>query len=42
MDDRERQRQRFKRKFTHFEIEVPVEAMSAGSVWLIAKQGWTI
>ena len=42
MDDRERLRQRFNRKFAHFEIELPVEAMSPGSVWLIVKQGWTI
>ena len=42
MDDRERLRQRFNRKFAHFEIELPVEAMSPGSVWLIVKRGWTI
>ena len=42
MDDRERVRQRFNRAFAHFEIELPVEAMSPGSVWLIVKRGWTI
>ena len=42
MDDRERLRQRFNRAFAHFEIELPVEAMSPGSVWLIVKRGWTI
>ena len=42
MDDRERLRQRFNRQFSHFEIELPVAAMSPGSVWLIVKRGWTI
>ena len=42
MDDRERLRQRFNRAFAHFEIELPVEAMSPGSVWLIVKRGWAI
>ena len=42
MDDRERLRQRFNRNFAPWEIELPVEAMSPGSVWLVVERGWTI
>ena len=42
MDDRERLRQRFNRDFAHWEIELPVFAMSPGVVWLIVQRGWTI
>ena len=42
MDDRERLRQRFNREFSHFEIELPVDALSPGKVWLIVNRGWTI
>ena len=38
MDDRERLRQRFNRGFSYFAIDLPVEAMSAGSVW--SSVGW--
>ena len=30
------------RSFPHFEIELPVDALSPGKVWLIVKRGWTI
>lgn len=42
MDDREQIRQRFNRAFAHWEIKLPVEAMSLGAVWIIVQQGWTI
>ena len=42
MDNREKLRQRFNRAFAHWEIELPVDAMSPGVVWLIVQQGWTI
>ena len=42
MDDRKKLRQRFNRAFAHWEIELPVEAMSPGKVWLIVQRGWTI
>ena len=42
MDDREQLRQRFNRAFAHWGIELPVDAMSSGAVWLIAQRGWTI
>ena len=42
MDEREQLRQRFNRAFAHWEIELPVEAMSPGKVWLIVQRGWTI
>ena len=42
MDNREKLRQRFNRAFAHWEIELPVDAMPLGVVWLIVQQGWTI
>ena len=42
MDDRERLRQRFNRAFAIWEIDLPVDAMSPGRVWLIVQRGWTI
>ena len=42
MDDRERLRERFNREFANWEIELPVDALSPGQVWLIVKRGWTI
>ena len=42
MDDREQLRQRFHRNFAHWGIELPVDAMSPGLVWLIVQRGWTI
>ena len=42
MDDRERLRQRFNREFAIWEIELPVNAMSPGRVWLVVQRGWTI
>ena len=42
MDDREQLRQRFDRNFAHWGIELPVDAMSPGKVWLIVQRGWTI
>ena len=42
MDPRERLRQRFNRAFANWEIELPVDALSSGKVWLIVKRGWTI
>ena len=42
MGNREQLRQRFNRDFAHWEIELPVDAMSPGVVWLILQRGWTI
>ena len=42
MDDRKRLHQRFNRTFAHWEIELPVDAMSPGQVWFIVQRGWTI
>ena len=42
MNDREKLRQRFNRAFAHWEIELPVDAMSPGVVWHIVQGGWTI
>ena len=42
MSDREQLRQRFNRAFAEWEIELPVDAMSPGVVWLIVQRGWTI
>ena len=39
MDNREQLRQRFNRDFAHFEIELPLDAMSPGKVWLIVQRG---
>ena len=41
-NDRDELRERFNREFAYFEIELPVDAMSPGKVWLIVKRGWTI
>ena len=42
MDDHEKLREGFNRGFAHWEIELPVDAMSPGVVWLIVQRGWTI
>ena len=42
MDDREQLRQRFNHAFAQWKIELPVDAMSPGVVWLIVQQRWTI
>ena len=42
MNDREQLRQRLNRAFAHWEIELPVDAMSPGVVRLIVQRGWTI
>ena len=42
MDNREQLRQQFNCAFANWEIELPVEAMSPGSVCLIVQRGWTI
>ena len=42
MENREKLRQRFNRRFAHWNIELPVGAMSPGKVWLIVQRGWTI
>ena len=42
MEKREKLRQRFNRRFAHWNIELPVDAMSPGKVWLIVERGWTI
>ena len=42
MDDREQLRLRFNRAFARWGIELPPDAMSPGTVWLIVQQGWTI
>ena len=42
MENREKPRQRFNRRFAHWNIELPVGAMSPGKVWLIVQRGWTI
>ena len=42
MDTREQLLQRFNRRFAHWAIELPVDAMSPGKVWLIVQRGWTI
>ena len=42
MDDRELLRQRFNCTFAHWEIELPVVAVSPGRVWFIVQRGWTI
>ena len=42
MGNREQLRQRFNRDFAHWEIELPVDAMSPGVVWLIVQRRWTI
>ena len=42
MDDREQLRQRFNRAFATWGIELPLDAMSPGVVWIIVQRGWTI
>ena len=42
MENREKLRQRFNRRFAHWNIKLPVDAMSPGKVWLIVQRGWTI
>ena len=42
MDIREQLRRRFNRDFAHWEIELPIDALSPGLVWLIVQRGWTI
>lgn len=42
MDEREQLRQRFNRSFARWGIELPMDALSPGVVWLIVQQGWTI
>ena len=42
MDVREQLRRRFNRNFAHWEIELPIDALSPGLVWLIVQRGWTI
>ena len=42
MEDSEKLRQGFNRGFAHWNIELPVDAMSPGKVWLIVQRGWTI
>lgn len=42
MENREKLRHRFNRSFAHWNIELPVGAMSPGKVWLIVQRGWTI
>ena len=42
MDDREKLHERFNRGFARWEIELPVDAMSPGVMWLIVQRGWTI
>ena len=42
MDDWEQLRQRFNRTYAEWGIELPVDAMSPGKVWLIVQRGWTI
>lgn len=41
MDDREQLRQPFNRAYA-WGIELPLDAMSPGKVWLIVQRGWTI
>ncbi len=42
MDGLEQLRQRFNRTFAHWGIELPVDALSPGVIWLIAQRGWSI
>ena len=42
MDDREQLRLRFNHAFARWGIELPPDAMSPGTVWLIVQEGWTI
>ncbi len=42
MDDREKLRERFNRSFAHWDIELPIDALKPGVVWLIVQRGWTI
>jgi len=42
MDRRGQLRQRFNGQFGRWEIELPIDAMEPGVVWLIVKRGWTI
>ena len=42
MDVREKLRQRFNRAFEYWEIELPIDALEPGVVWLIRHRGWTI
>ena len=42
MDDREPLRQRLDRHFVRWGIQLPVDAMSPGVVWIITQRGWTI
>ena len=42
MDGREPLRQRFDRHFVRWGIQLPVDAMSPGVVWIITQRGWTI
>ena len=42
MDVREKLRQRFNSAFEHWEIELPIDALEPGVVWLIRHRKWTI
>lgn len=42
MDVREKLRQSFNAAFEYWEIELPVDALEPGVVWLILHRGWTI
>ena len=42
MDAKERLRQEFNRGFKTWEIELPIDAMEPGVVWMIVQRGWTI
>ena len=42
MDVREKLRQSFNEGFEHWAIELPIDAMEPGVVWLIFHHGWTI
>ena len=42
MGDREKLRQRFNRTYAEWGIELPVDTVSPGKVWLIVQRGWTI
>ena len=42
MNDLEQLRQQFNRHFHKWKIELPIDSMLPGEVWLIVQKGWTI
>ena len=42
MDDWGKLRERLNRSFAHWDIELPIDALKPGVVWLVVQRGWTI